>query len=109
METQATCFEGSWQVATLTCNPPPPDTCSTLATEADCAANQSFCRWLVPGCADPGVPPPPLAQAGCFPSFDCAAGDVCPDGTSCQTVVYDPCYNKDCYGCSAVASLCVGP
>jgi hypothetical protein len=109
MEAQATCVDGIWLVDTPTCNPPPPEYCTTLATEADCGANQPFCRWLVPGCADPGTPPPPLAQAGCFPSFDCASSADCQGEAICQEVVYDPCYNKGCDACGAVASLCVGP
>jgi hypothetical protein len=109
MDAFMSCAEGVWQGGPPTCNPPPPETCYTLATEGECTSLAPFCRWLVPGCADATVPPPPLSQAGCFPEWDCAAGDICPAGTSCMQVVIDPCYDLPCDACAATASLCTAP
>lgn len=112
MDVQAACEDGVWRVPVVqspTCNPPPPDLCYTLATEGECAALGSFCRWLVPGCADPASGPAQLSQAGCFPSFDCAVSEQCPVGTSCQEAIYNPCYNLACDACGAVAKLCTAP
>jgi len=109
IDAQAQCVDGTWQVAIPTCNPPPPDYCYSLTSEADCAANASFCRWLVPGCADPSSPPPALAQASCHPSYDCVSSDECPVGTTCSEVVTDPCYNQGCDACGLVSNLCVAP
>ena len=109
IDTLATCQGGTWSVGISTCNPPPPDYCYTLTTEADCNLNAGFCRWLVPGCADPGAPPLPLAQAGCFPSYDCTTSEECPTGSTCEPRVYDPCYNLACDACGAAAMLCVAP
>ncbi len=111
IEDSAYCGEdGTWSLSFSTCNPPPPEVfCSALTTEADCASNGPACRWLVPGCADATVPPPALAEAGCFPSYDCAADFECAAGTTCQARVYNPCYNLDCDACGAEAMLCVAP
>lgn len=109
IDTTASCQGGVWSVGISTCNPPPPDYCYSLTTEADCDLNGDVCRWLTPGCADPATPPPPLAQAGCFPSYDCASSAECAAGTTCEQRVYDPCYNLACDACGAVAMLCVAP
>lgn len=107
VEAQATCFGGQWDVPLPTCNPPPPEYCYTLATEDECALNGSFCRWEVPGCAEPGSVPPALPQAGCHPSFDCISDGECLAGSTCQEVVINPCYNDVCDACGATAMLCV--
>ena len=109
MDAPATCEGGVWNVSIVSCNPPPPDICFSMVTEADCTANAPFCRWLTPGCADPSAPPLPLGQAGCFPEFDCASTVECPAGTTCEERVYDPCYNLGCDACGATAMLCVAP
>lgn len=108
-EAQAECVNGLWQFSVPICNPPPPDYCYSLTTEAECGAAASLCRWLVPGCATPGTSPPPLAQAGCHPSFDCGTSAECLAGATCAEVITDPCYNLDCDACGASSKLCVAP
>jgi hypothetical protein len=97
----AICENGQWSLSTTICNPPPPDYCYSLTTATDCAA-QTFCRWLVPGCGDP-----PLPQAGCFPTYDCATTSDCGVGQTCQEVVINPCYNLPCDACGANVHLCL--
>lgn len=109
IDTPATCQGGVWSLGISTCNPPPPEYCYSLTTEADCNLYGDICRWLVPGCADPSTPPLPLAQAGCFPSYDCASSAECAAGTTCEQRVYNPCVNLPCDACGAVAMLCVAP
>ncbi len=109
MDVPATCENGAWSVAIPICNPPPPEVCFQMTTEADCDGMGPTCRWLVPGCADPASPPPALAQAGCFPSYDCTDSVECPAGTACEQRAYDPCYNDVCDACGSAAMLCVAP
>ncbi len=79
------------------------DGCAAYDGEVGCAAD-SACRWLVRGCEAGGLNV--LTEAGCYPVEDCTA-DSCVDGQSCETVIYDPCYNQTCEACAAQGSVCM--
>jgi len=102
--------DATWSVSfSSTCNRPPQDRCTLSSTEVECLDHGTECRWLVPGCADATIPPPALAEAGCFPIDDCASDGECWAGTTCQARVYNPCYNQACNACGATAMLCMEP
>jgi hypothetical protein len=102
----ATCDGATWSVqwGGASCNPPPPDYCSTIAAEMDCMADPA-CRWLTPGCGTP-----PLPQAGCFAATDCTGDFDCViSGGTCQQAAINPCYNLACDACSMTVSVCLPP
>ncbi|EYF00378.1 hypothetical protein [Chondromyces apiculatus] len=106
MESYATCHEGAWVVSLTTCNPPSPDYCLGLS-EQDCSVNADICRWLEPGCAEPGGPQPALEQAGCHPLGECMEAYGCFDDTICAERVINPCAGMACDACGQVQMLCV--
>lgn len=75
--------------------------CRMFLDSATCAEAEG-CRWLEPGCSEP-----PLPQAGCFPTQPCDAAHACDAGTTCQTVVYDPCAGAACDACGAEVAVCL--
>lgn len=100
-EAVASCsYDGSWVVMPGECTPPL-DPCAQILDEVNCTSDPA-CRWLAPGCGTPALPAP-----GCFPQADCTPGSCIDPGTTCQTVIHDPCYNKGCAVCSAEVSVCL--
>lgn len=101
----ATCPGATWEVSFQgTCNPPAP--CDLFGTTEECSGS-GYCRWLTPGCADPGSVPPPLAQAGCYPLEGCVDNADCV-GNTCQTVIVTPsCVPDGCDACGEAVSLCL--
>ncbi len=83
---------------------PPPAGCSQHTMASDCTQDAA-CRWLVQGCEYPS----PQLALGCFPAADCASNADCGGGTICTMVSYDPCWEKKCDACSALADVCVPP
>jgi hypothetical protein len=100
----AVCDSKTWQwsVEQVSCNPPPPEYCYTLTTEAKCESQ--WCEWKVPGCGAPALP-----NAGCHPrQYSCETSPwLCQSGTKCQKAVTDPCWNKDCAQCAKTEALCL--
>jgi hypothetical protein len=97
----ATCGDDyTWHVNYGECPPPPVDPCTLQGTELECM--NAGCRWLVPGCGTPALP-----QAGCYAPVDCTPGDCISPYSTCQQVIADPCWNKDCDACSMTVSVCL--
>lgn len=91
-----------WQVALVDpCNGDPAQ-CGDN-THPDICVNDTSCRWLVPGCGEPGEA---VFEAGCFAAEDCS-GSCADESLSCQQVTYDPCYLQSCDACGAAAMLCL--
>lgn len=78
----------------LTC-----DNCRDFSSVEACSASAS-CQWLWPGCGEAPI------VVGCYPKEGC---DVlgCEESWACSEVSYDPCYNKECDGCSAAYMTCL--
>jgi hypothetical protein len=102
--TIATCEGvGSWHLEGG-CPPPPPplpppSPCPMNSAQAPCETDPD-CRWLTPGCG-----PSPLSAAGCFPIAPCDPAG-CQPGMTCQTMSFNPCFEKACGACNDYAYVC---
>jgi hypothetical protein len=89
-----------WEWIVPTCTPTEP-ACASYANSTLCQADAT-CRWLTPGCGDT----PSDFPAGCYAADDCDPAS-CTAGTSCTTVIYDPCFDSNCNACAADAQVCL--
>ena len=68
------------------------------------------CTWVLPSaCPDPDGPES-IAEAGCFPTTDCAFSAECPQDSTCEARAVAPrCYWEEplCDACSEERNLCV--
>ncbi len=103
IDIEASCQQGAWQVPEPLCNPPPPDYCNTIQSDAECDNTGGYCRWREPGCG-----PNPLPQAGCFPAASCLdTPGLCQPEQACTPVSIDPCWNLDCGQCHEPTAVCL--
>jgi len=92
--------DGLWHIAISDCPPPPTDYCNVNGNQSACETDPG-CRWLTPGCDPTGV-----SITGCFTTDECTSTSCAP-GLMCQSVVYNPCFGKNCDACGAHTTVCL--
>jgi hypothetical protein len=87
---------------TCDCAADPNTPCSSFTSQSACAAADTRCRWLTPGCGTPA-----LSTSGCFDQklVDCTT--TCPAGLTCLQRSVHPCPGGKCALCSEMVGLCL--